>query len=185
MSEAGSRARKKLWQNPQYRKKLSEARRGLKRSEETRKKMSKVAMSHSVSKETREKLRKANEGKHHAEESRRKMSESKRGKYMGEESSQWKGGISSENQRIRSSAGFRLWREAIFRRDNYTCQKCDRRGRKLHPHHIQNFSEYSEFRFSINKGVTICKKCHVEFYNKYDRRNNTKEQLIKFLKYGN
>jgi len=159
MSKSGSIARNILWQKPQYRKKVSEARKGLKRPEETRKKMSEVAMGHPVSEETRRKLSEANKG---------------------EKSNFWKGGISRENDRIRASMEFRLWREAVFTRDRWTCQKCKEKGVKLNSHHLQGFSKYPDFRFTIDNGVTLCERCHVEFHNSYGRTDNIKEQFFKF-----
>jgi 5-methylcytosine-specific restriction endonuclease McrA len=93
----------------------------------------------------------------------------------------WKGGITPINKIIRNSIEFRLWREAVFARDNWTCQKCKIRGGKLHPHHIFNFSTYLDLRFAIDNGITLCESCHKEFHKKYRNQNNTKEQLQEFL----
>jgi hypothetical protein len=93
----------------------------------------------------------------------------------------WKGGTEPEKKRIRKSIEYRLWREAVFTRDNWTCQKYGVRGVRLHPHHIQNFSQYPELRFAIDNGVTLSDKAHKEFHSKYGQKNNTKEQLMEFL----
>jgi 5-methylcytosine-specific restriction endonuclease McrA len=93
----------------------------------------------------------------------------------------WKGGITPENIKIRMGIEFRLWRESVFARDNYTCQKCSQKGGKLNPHHIFNFSTYLDLRFAIDNGITLCKECHREFHKKYGYRNNTREQLEKFF----
>lgn len=135
---------------------------------------------HSV--ETIEKMRKVC-GHLINEETRKKISEA----LKGEKSYNWKGGITPENQRIRNGIEWRLWRESVFARDNWTCQKCGIRsgqGEKVyfHPHHIQNFSQYPELRTSIENGITLCKNCHWDFHKKYGKQNNTKEQLNEFLK---
>src|SRR5690242_2286078 len=60
----------------------------------------------------------------------------------------WKGGVSVENKKIRAGIDFRLWREAVFARDNWTCQECKVRGGELHPHHIKPFAIFPELRFA-------------------------------------
>jgi len=93
----------------------------------------------------------------------------------------WKGGVSTEQNRIRSSVENRLWRESIFARDNWTCQKYGIKGGKLNPHHIQNFAQFPELRFAIDNGITLSEKAHKEFHKKYGKKNNNLEQLKEFL----
>ena len=93
----------------------------------------------------------------------------------------WKGGKTTENYRIRRGIEFRLWRQAVWARDNWTCQKYGVRGGKLVAHHIQNFAQYPELRFAIDNGITLSVKAHNEFHKKYGYKDNNKEQLIGFL----
>lgn len=102
-------------------------------------------------------------------------------KMMGKDNPAWRGGVTPENHKIRTSIEMRLWRESVFARDNYTCQKTGKRGGKLHPHHIKNFADYPELRFAIDNGITFSDKSHREFHKEYGIKNNTKEQLEEFL----
>jgi 5-methylcytosine-specific restriction endonuclease McrA len=68
---------------------------------------------------------------------------------------------------IRKSIEYKLWREAVFKRDNYTCVWCgDNRGNNLNSDHILPFSQYPELRFAIDNGRTLCKTCHVNRHKK-------------------
>ena len=105
----------------------------------------------------------------------------------GENSPSWKGGISSEGDVIRHSEEYKIWREEVFQRDNYTCQCCrGNLGHNLCAHHINNFSSNKELRFDINNGITLCNECHNpralgSFHNIYGTRNNTIEQLKEYI----
>ena len=105
--------------------------------------------------------------------------------HRGEKGSNWQGGKTKESERIRRSIEAHLWREAVFARDNWTCQKCKKRGGKLCSHHIQNFAKYPELRFAIDNGIILCKKCHQEFHKRYKVENNSKEQLEEFYAINN
>ena len=72
----------------------------------------------------------------------------------------WKGGITEENHRIRLSIEYRLWREAVLARDNWTCQICGKRGGDMESHHIKKFAKFPELRFAIDNGLTLCVGCH-------------------------
>ena len=76
----------------------------------------------------------------------------------------WKGGITDTNIKIRNSKKYKYWRESVFQRDGYICQKCFEYGGKLNAHHIKMFSTHKELRFDINNGITLCKKCHIEVH---------------------
>lgn len=88
-----------------------------------------------------------------------------RGVYMsssqlGDKNPSWAGGVSGENHRVRQSKKFKLWRKAVFDRDDYTCQFCGVRGGYLEPDHIKPFAYFKEYRFDVSNGRTLCKPCH-------------------------
>src|SRR3990167_11383697 len=61
-------------------------------------------------------------------------------KIRGENHHGWKGGITSENHKIRGSLEYKLWRKAVFERDNWTCIWCGQRGSRLNADHIKPFA---------------------------------------------
>jgi hypothetical protein len=169
--------------------KVGLAHKGIHRSEETKKKISEAKkgkpsnmLGKHHSEETKRKMsissKGKNKGKHHSIETRLKMSKLRKG----DKCNFWKGGLVSENLKIRASIEYCLWREAVFARDNWTCQKTGVKGGKLRCHHIQNFAQYPELRFAIDNGITLSNESHKEFHRKYGIKNNTKEQLEEFLK---
>jgi hypothetical protein len=78
----------------------------------------------------------------------------------GNVSKNWKGGITSENLRIRNSEEMKNWRTQVLERDNYTCQKCGQVGGVLNIHHIIPFSADKTLRFEVSNGITLCFNCH-------------------------
>lgn len=71
----------------------------------------------------------------------------------------WKGGVSPINRIIRSSKEYKLWRNAVLERDNYTCIWC-KSNQNLQADHIKRFSDFPELRFAIDNGRTLCLNCH-------------------------
>lgn len=142
----------------------------LKHSDDTKKKMSAYAIK--IGRKPKQP-----KGYKHSPETIIKLSES----HKGEKNINWKGGIVPINKKIRNSMEYKLWRKSVLERDDYTCQNCNQHGGELRAHHINNFAEKEELRFSLDNGIIFCKDCHVEFHSLYGNRNNTKEQLLEFL----
>jgi len=93
-------------------------------------------------------------GRTHSIEARRKIGARR------EEHWNWKGGIADKNVLIRQSIETKLWKEAVCARDNWTCQKCGKKGVRMQAHHIKTFSKHPELRFVIDNGIALCYECH-------------------------
>ncbi|MFW6173604.1 MAG: HNH endonuclease, partial [Elusimicrobiota bacterium] len=103
----------------------------------------------------------------------------------GEEIWNWKGGITPVKKKFRDSPKYKKWRKEIFKRDNYTCQDCEKRGGYLEVHHIKrvykifeennikNFKEALNCKELWNKdnGITLCKECHTKTKNGNNKLN--------------
>lgn len=117
------------------------------------------------SQEWKDKMSLAKKGKPPAHgftiEIRRKLSESQRG----EKGNNWKGGITPYNYRKRNSFEYRIFKEEVLKRDNYTCVQCGATP-KDNPHvtlnvdHIKPFKEFPELKFDPKNGRTLCLLCH-------------------------
>ena len=79
---------------------------------------------------------------------------------LGEKAPNWRGGISPINLKIRGSLEYRLWRKAVFERDNHTCIWCGKKEGIIHADHIKPFALYPKLRFAIDNGRTLCIDCH-------------------------
>ena len=84
----------------------------------------------------------------------------------------WQGGITPESKKERNKLEYKLWREAIFKRDNYTCVLCGETKKYLNADHIKPFALYPELRLSLDNGRTLCIDCHekTETYKGKTRR---------------
>ena len=91
-------------------------------------------------------------------EVRKKISETRL--KMKEKLWNWKGGVVDESKKLRKSLEWKLWREAVFVRDNYICRLCGLQKRNLHPHHKYSFVSFPEKRFEVKNGLTLCENCH-------------------------
>ncbi len=98
---------------------------------------------------------------------------------MGKDSPNWRGGTTKLGTRIRSLKKYREWRSEVFKRDNWTCQKCGRRRKKgdrviIHANHLKPFYKIlaenkiktvqdalkCDELWDISNGETLCIFCH-------------------------
>lgn len=202
---------KKLWKDKDYRLKHIKGMQGKKRSEETKAKFKLIFKGRKMPKKATENLIKKFKGKTYEqiygkEEAKRlkdlrrenklgkklsnktkeKIRKSHKGKWTGKNNPNYKDGRSLLKDLIRSLSEYKDWRKEIFERDNFTCQKCNKKGIYLNAHHIKPFAmilneflkEYNQFSpiedketllrlatkykpfWDIKNGITLCKDCH-------------------------
>ncbi len=72
----------------------------------------------------------------------------------------WKGGVTSEVQKLRKTNKYKKWRWSVFVRDNFTCQRCGQKGGKLNAHHILSYIDHPKLQLCLKNGVTYCEPCH-------------------------
>lgn len=86
-------------------------------------------------------------------------------RFSGKNGSNWRGGKTPASGTIRRSLKYRLWQEAVFKRDNYVCQIC-RKSKDNEPNikmtvdHILPFALFPKTRFDLNNGRVVCRQCH-------------------------
>ena len=94
------------------------------------------------------------------DEDRRKRANRGKGGQKGAAHWNWKGGVTPQNQAERTSGKYTQWRNAVFARDDYCCQRCGQIGGELQAHHIEHWAKNKDLRFVVSNGITLCKRCH-------------------------
>jgi len=96
----------------------------------------------------------------------------------------WKGGITLFNKELRNFIRGIGWVNKVFKRDDYVCQRCRKRGGKLIAHHIIQLSYIREYfnitnlyeaskcdiLFDVMNGETMCEGCHKIYHKKLNKR---------------
>jgi predicted Zn-ribbon and HTH transcriptional regulator len=106
---------------------------------------------------------------------------------VGENHPSWKPDLTDEDRVARRLfTENNLWREAVLKRDNYTCKCCGQYGGSLVAHHLDGYNWCKEKRTDVENGVVLCRPCHDikyegSFHNVYGNGNNTREQFDEWL----
>ena len=86
----------------------------------------------------------------------------------------WKGGTTKLQMAVRTCEEYLLWHNKVFKRDDYTCQLCNKQGCYLEVHHkkplatILKEKDIIDFKsakkckelFDVKNGITLCLDCH-------------------------
>jgi len=98
----------------------------------------------------------------------------------GKNNPNWRGGIYPLVKRLRNCPVYKAWRTAVFKRDNYTCRRCNKRGVILNAHHHKKrwsilvkeaikqnpcMNPYDACicyapLWRLSNGITLCEICH-------------------------
>lgn len=108
-------------------------------------------------------IRIANGKQWHSEETKKKLSIAPH--LCRDKHPNWKGGITPLIRKLRNSQEYKIWRSAVFKRDNWTCTWCSYKGNRLQADHIKSFSLYPDTRFIVENGRTLCEECHKKTSN--------------------
>ena len=96
-------------------------------------------------------------------EVRKKMSEARTRFYLnGGHPPNWRGGH-SKNRKYQNKIWFEL-RKKIYERDDWTCQRCGKKGGLLNAHHIIPWSEDPELALEKDNIITLCVPCHTKIH---------------------
>lgn len=97
----------------------------------------------------------------------------------GENAANWNGGIDYENKKARASSEYEEWRNGVYRRHNWTCQKCQKKCKHdIVAHHLIPFSISIGLRFNISNGIVLCRSCHKKVHNKMDKHLIKMKQFL-------
>lgn len=89
-----------------------------------------------------------------------------------------------EKERNRDTLMYRKWRNSIYERDEYTCQKCQVVGARLNAHHVYQWDRMTGTRYWKSNGITLCNKCHNRFHKEnggYKNEHIGWKEMIGFL----
>jgi len=89
----------------------------------------------------------------------------------------WQGGKIILKERLRKTPEYRIWRDKVYHRDHYTCQKCGKKGGKLQvDHYPKSFAlllreeKITTIKkalscpklWDVSIGRVLCLECHKE-----------------------
>lgn len=91
------------------------------------------------------------------------------GRHAGSRNPAWAGGVTPERQRLYKTPEWKRLVKAVYLRDGYRCQRCQRpkvNGVRFHAHHVKRWATHPELRFIESNLITLCSECHTWVHSK-------------------
>ena len=158
---------KKKWQDPAFRKMMSDNKKGFVPWNKGKKmnqgfcnkcRDRQIGIKHTP--QQTEKIRLANLGKKRTEDM--KVAQSERMK--GCNSPSWRGGVTKQQKAARQTRDYRIWRKKVFAKCGEFCNWCKKTredGAVLEVDHIKPISKFPELKTDVNNGRVLCRTCHM------------------------
>jgi 5-methylcytosine-specific restriction endonuclease McrA len=102
-------------------------------------------------------------------------------KVKGEHHGMWLGGSSSKRERLMQSKKYKDWRDFVYRKYNYKCQKCGQKGYDLNCHHIKPYNQYEELATDKSNGTIFCESCHKKFHYIYGYKDFGEKEYNEYI----
>lgn len=96
----------------------------------------------------------------------------------------WRPDLTTEEREKRRDISAQAhWREQVYKRDGYTCQKCgDSRGGNFHAHHIEPHYRNRSERWKLSNGITLCSDCHRQYHRLHGFKKANLSTLVEYLR---
>lgn len=99
-------------------------------------------------------------GRKHSIETRRKQSAAQKARLIRMEYTPKPAKARYVNDYARRGIDVKLWKEAVLKRDQYTCRLCGTTEVKLIADHIKPYSLFPDLRLDLSNGRALCVPCH-------------------------
>lgn len=99
----------------------------------------------------------------------------------GSDHPRWRSDYTEEDRSSFRGDEIKKWAEAVKDYYDYTCQRCLKRGVKLHSHHILSYAEHKKERTNPHNGICLCVDCHKAFHSTYGMNGFSIDDNIDFI----
>ena len=81
---------------------------------------------------------------------------------------------SRERTKFNASKKWIRLRDFVFKRDDYTCDNCKKRGSYIECHHLYSYKMYPSKRLDPKNIITVCYSCHKNIHFGKDKKLKNK-----------